>query len=267
MKFYISIILISICAFAASAQLQNGAPNTAEVKTDVATTEKGNSFVLWKPECKMCDYVTTDGMMYRIFNADGFTLAFQMENDGDYYVANVYLVNNSEQRIDFDPTQSSMAIWTESDLKKNTNPTIYFAIPAEKIAAKMERRAAWGNFFTALSGAMATRETDVRTTGKVRVTDNSGNSANGTYNSTATVTTSDTEAQRRADNKIAANNERTTAITRMYLNNNLKANTIFQNQKIGGNIYFPKKKFAELMLGIKVKNITYIILYVQPKKK
>ena len=98
------------------------------------------------------------------------------------------------------------------------------------------------------------------------MTDDRGNSTNGTYQSTATVTAPDTEAQRTAREQIAANTDKATRAAQSYTGTDLKANTLFKGSEIGGNIYFPRKKFARLILGIYIDGVLYVIRYNPPQK-
>ena len=130
MKTIISFLFIVMLSASLSAQ-----------DSDITTLPGGEKIAVWKPGCSICNEFTVDGQKYKIFETKDFYLSYQLADDSDYYVANVYLINKSDRRIEFDPMKAEVGIWTESDLKKKGNGTVYKPIPAEKIAAKINSRA------------------------------------------------------------------------------------------------------------------------------
>jgi hypothetical protein len=190
-----------------------------------------------------------------------------MTKSEDNYVADVFFLNKSDRRIEFKPEQSVIAVWEKrADIDNKKPPKEYFPIPPEKIVKKLESRMIWANALLAVSASMQTKTTTTQTTenGTATIYGN-GASASGTYNgtSTSTTTTTDREAQQRAARQQQQNSTTTTSKTDAIMGSALRANTVFPKQQILGRIYFPKKKFEFLYLGIRIEDSLYSIAFAK----
>ena len=235
-------------------------------QTSNTVTQPNVKIVNWSSkDCSECDSFTADGITYKVFETPEIYLSFTMTKGEDNYVADVFFLNKSDRRIEFKPEQSVIAVWEKNaDLENKKPPKEYFAIPPEKIVKKLETRMAWANALLGVSGAMQTKTTTTQTTenGTATVYGN-GTTTNGTYNgtSTSTTTTPDRDAQQRGARQQQQNSATTTSKTSAIIDSALRANTVFPKQQILGRIYFPKKKFEFLYLGIRIEDSLYTIAF------
>lgn len=187
-----------------------------------------------------------------------------MSDTGKFFRLDVFVKNYKETSVNVLPehfTVESVAPKPKV-LKQKT--------PAE-IAKSINRRAAWGGFFAAMGGALATeqRTTQTTTNGRVSASDNRGNTASGTYSeqSTTTTTGSDRAAQERARQQqaeIAANANDATAYLDVIA---LRANTLRQDDFIVGAVFFERDKKAEtITVRIPIDGVTYEFTITRGKK-
>lgn len=86
---------------------------------------------------------------------------------------------------------------------------------------------------------------------------------------TATITGPDTQAQQRAQNQAATNNAKAADKSQSILASALKANTIFPESILYGDVYLKKKKgFEVLDFRITINEKIYSFVYfIKPDKK
>lgn len=217
-----------------------------------------------KTICATCDAITIDGDRFFIFNTPQFRLAFNVSNDDKMIIANVYLLNQSNERIEFDPNKSLIAVYKKATDKQ---PVEVSPISPEQ-AAKRAKGGNLLNFFTLLSAGMATQQvqTNSQTSGTATITGQEG-ITNGTFNTStiATTTVPNTEAQANARRQVAERNAIAQERANNVLNFALRANTVFPEKHIAGNTYFEHKKIAAFWVGITVGDSIYLKNFVPSK--
>lgn len=227
-----TLLLIIVFALAASAQ---------QLPTiDWASSET----------CKICDKMIIQDREYFIFNG-AHRLAIAAEYSSSHLIITVGITNNKETRFDFIPESHTTLIgWkTDKDQFFNNNPKTYAAIPASKIIAGMQARAAWANIFRSTGAAMQTQTTKAETT-------------SGTSTATTTITTPDANAKANAERDNRATNQNVQSEAASLQATALRANTILPGSRLAGFLYFPKpKKMKVVQLQITLDGTVYRVLF------
>jgi len=125
-------------------------------------------------------------------------------------------------------------------------------VDGNKLVRSEERRLAWGNAMTAMSGNMARQQstTTAYSSGTVHASGSDGTYANGTYNGTTTATTSspDYAAQARANETIRQRNAAFASFANSATRALLRANTVLPNQSVQGFMLFERDKKAKVVM-------------------
>ncbi|MDQ3179740.1 MAG: hypothetical protein M3Q33_04390 [Acidobacteriota bacterium] len=170
-----------------------------------AQAKPSHKLVYWefdKTACPICDKIIIDGNKFSIFKTPEFVLAISGIDNGKWITANVYLLNQSNERIEFDPNESVIAFYKDDF----TKPFVEFNSMSPEIAAKKSKGGHSSNFFTLFTAGMATQQvqTNSQTNGTASII-GPGGFANGTYNetTTSTSTVSDPNAKANAQRTVA----------------------------------------------------------------
>lgn len=238
MKYFLLIFLILLFAFNAVAQ----------------TFDRNiNNRIMWmNKEDERSGTIYVDGVEFRTMDRQLFEIAFALGYQNGYQVATVYVLNKSDSRIDVLPLNAYLVTWKkEKDYLDNKPAIVVQQIPAETIAMKMENRQRWATTMRAIGAGMQTQT--------ATVTDNRGNSS--------TVTVPNTAAQVNTQNQNTQEMMRVQKTGDLLIDTALKANTIFKNQSVFGNIYFKFKKHETGIFIIKIQDYEYGFMYNYEKKK
>jgi hypothetical protein len=213
--------------------------------------------ITWKENDPNCDLIAVEGARYRIIKHNGLFIAFEFIEADGFYVGAIMVANNSDRRFLVDPTASFLALW--KDVKKTSYDVIQ-PTPPDKIARKIESRAGWQNAFRSAGAVFATttQTTNTSQNGSVVAT-GTGGSATGTYagSSSSTTTAPDMEARRRAEEQNAETTAQAQSKAAGVMSAGLKANTLFTNDRVFGEIYFQKKKFKAGFFVFKIEDTFY----------
>ncbi len=233
-------------------------------------------FTQWKvpDKCKICDQLTIEGATFRIISDENLYLAINPTFERGYWVTEVYLENKSVARFDFNPlANSGLLAWkTKEDFLNSQKSETFMPIDPVSIVKKIQRRAAWANALGAFGAGMQkqTATVSTQTNGTASVYGSNGQSASGIYNgtSTSTVTAPNTEAQAQAQRQAQQNNARVASTGNAMLDSALKNNTIFQNNKVFGDVYYPhKKNFDVVDFRFFINGRVYSFVYFVGKEK
>lgn len=178
---------------------------------------------IWKPEEKYADSFLSEGVLIRIIQNKGLTVAISCYDFRSYLACEVSVLNETEKRVDVLPENFFLAGYDKEKFDYT------FSLPATKLAKRYESRARWGGFFRAFAAGMAT------TTSRSTVT--------GDINGTITTTSPDYAAQRRAAAANQQANEEAKTEADTILMDALLANTVFPKRHVSGVVYFERKKF------------------------
>jgi hypothetical protein len=186
----------------------------------------------WKAGTPYSDFMLMQGREVKsIAHDNGTAVVVAMDDDGKYLAFLVYIVNKSPQRFIVNPAACFARIEA---------PRQFFllTIPVEKVAKSIENEGRWRSALGLFLAGMAQHQT----TGTV--TDSYGNQ------STVTLTEQDRRASQnaqRAARERSANNQSRASIIRDI---GLRSNTVFPDTELVGWIFFEKKKFTSLTVGI-----------------
>jgi hypothetical protein len=188
--------------------------------------------ITWKPGAPGTDLVLMQGHEVKTFtHANGTMIAVLLNDDGRYLAFLVFVVNKSPQRFVVNPVSFFAKIETPK-------PMLLLAIPVEKVAKSTESEGRWRSTLGMFLSGMATRQT----TGTI--TDQQGNQ------STVTLAEPNTQAQsaaqRNARERSADNRSRADIMRDI----GLRANTVFPQTSLAGWVFFEKKKFTSLTIGV-----------------
>ncbi len=208
-----------------------------------------------KTICSICNFLTVDGQRLNVFNAPEVGVAVSTSYTDKIFFATVYILNKSDNRIEFNPATDTVVFFY-----KNPDDNNYIQIKPlspEEAAKKMKGNQRTKNFFTSLGAALQKQAitVDSATDGAATVI-GSGGMATGIYNerTTSTILVPDTDAQRRAREKIDERNRHAEDRSNATLETALRANTIFPKKEAFGNVYFPLAKGGEFYFGVKIGN-------------
>ena len=229
--------------------------------TVAAAFAQNEKRVIWsEPNCLMsrqlkdqkavCDALIQNNESIRTIKYDGLFVAVTLFDDGEHFGADVFVKNERDVRTLVRREDAVIFVWkTDSS---DVPPEVFPAIMPEKIAKNLRNRIAWANAFSALGGSLATTTTTAQTTqsGNVSVTDNRGNTANGTYSGTSQTTT--VQPNTVAQNEVQRNNRQRQANADIQSDNILqtafKSNTLEPNQSTNGLFYFKRNKKAKFSI-------------------
>lgn len=222
----------------------------------------------WKVNAPCCENIYIDGKQFMTMNANGLYISVAFVDRAGFNTALLYVGNNSESKINVIPSNARYEYWKKyADLLDK--PPFFTAtpIPPYEVAQKIQDRSKWANFFTILSASFATKTANSTTNGNLRITDNKGNTANGTYSSTTTTTVPDREAMRAAQRTVNERNAINADNASRFLADSLEANTLLPGESIFGAIYFKEKKYNSAVFTITINNVEYGFLYSLPNNK
>ncbi len=172
-----------------------------------------------------------DGREVKALRYNGTIVSVVLDDSGDYLAFLVAVYSGSPHRLVVNPASAFVRI-------QQPKPNLLLTIPSEKVAKSMEKRRRWRSMLASFLAGMATR------TSSGTITDEYGNQ------STVTLSESDKIAQRNAreaDVERRARNQTSAEIIREI---GLRSNTVFPKSKLMGWIFFEKKKFTSLSVGV-----------------
>jgi hypothetical protein len=226
--------------------------------------EKQPLVITWDKDNPGCDQIFIEGMKYRIIKHDGLTVVANIFEEKDYLIAHVGVFNGSKDRVLVSPEASSLTVW--KDAKKQDATETFAPIPAEKVAQKVANRGRWARALMAFGGATATTTQTTTESGSVIAT-GPGGTATGTYSGSSTTTVPDYEARRRAERATADSAARAGARADAVMGAALRANTVFPDKNVIGEIYFQRKKFELGYFALRIGDVSYnFVLLTQPRK-
>lgn len=228
------VLLLFVSGNILIAQSQSAAP--AQSPTNVRWN------VRWQEGSQGSDKLLSDGAVVKILTANGVTVSASLKDTGWKQRADIMITNNSEQRFDVIPETFTLDVVTPK------RKSLAYQAP-EKLAKSLNRRAQWAAALSAFGGSLATQQSrsTSSTEGTVHATDNSGNSASGTYSGTTTTTTTSPDyfARQRA-NEQGNNALRNAGDTIDYIYKvSLKPNTVMPGKDVFGAVYFERDSKAE----------------------
>lgn len=202
-----------------------------------------------------CAHQFVNGQKFKILTGDGFTVTAAVRGNAKYLRVDVSVVNNSATSVDILPTTFSVDEVTPKD------KSLAYVDP-QKIMQSIQRRTAWSNALTAMGAGMQREQSTTNTTnmGTVNISASDGTSATGTYNGSATSTTSkpDYAAQARADEAIRERNAQVATLNGNLSRMVLRANTVAPNQSVSGFVIFESdKKVKSLILSIPIGSVVF----------
>lgn len=209
----------------------------------------------WKKGAAFADEFISDGATIRLIGDGGVTVAVFGFFEGDYVVAEVTVANETDRRVTVKPDDFFLIYWDKANKMGHT-----FSLPPAKVANKARGRAKWGNFFRAFAAGMAQTTSASNGSGSVSAT-GPGGSAYGTYSGTATTTSPDRAAQRRAADANQAATEAARAAADQVLSDALWANTVFPKTYVSGLVYFERKKFELSGLYVVIDGTAYTFAF------
>ncbi len=177
------------------------------------------------------DSALLEGREVKASRFEGTSIAVLMDDTGDYLAFLVSVQNKSTSRIIINPASAFVRI-------ESPKSGLLLTIPADKVARSMEKQGRWRNMLGLFFAGMATRSS----TGTI--TDEYGN------RSTVTLSEPDRVAQQNAQNAIRERNIRNQTSASIIRDIGLRANTVFPNTELTGWMFFEKKKFTSLTVGV-----------------
>jgi hypothetical protein len=223
--------------------------------------DKQTLVITWNKDNPECDLIVIDGMNYRIIKHDGLTVVANVFVEGGYLIAHVGVLNGSKDRVLVSPESSSLTLW--KDAKKQDATETFSPIPAEKVAQKFANRGRWARALIAFGAATATTTQTTTESGSVIAT-GPGGTATGTYSGSSTTTVPDYEARRRAERATTESAARAGAQADAVMGAALRANTVFPDKMVTGEIYFQRKKFELGYFALRIGDVSYNFV-LQPK--
>lgn len=181
---------------------------------------KPKTTIIWEDSAPGCDVVAVDGYYYRIINRDNLVVAFGAADTGKFMVADLLIVNNSNDRIIVDPEWSAVKTWKSSDRKSGDTAS---PLPLKKVDGKIKTRVRWANFLRTFSNGFTPNQ----------------------------------DAQYQAMRQYAAALDEAANEFTDVGDTLLKSNTLFPGQFILGNIFFQKKAFDGAHFEIQIGDTGY----------
>ncbi|MGZ8846011.1 MAG: hypothetical protein ACXW3C_06060 [Pyrinomonadaceae bacterium] len=221
---------------------------------DQGETKPSDTIVKWKEGSTNCDRFAIDGVYFYTIEFRGVVTAIAFQDTGDYLAARILVVNNSENRVLVDP--KAVEVFYED---KHGNGISLVPLDSEKIADRHARKVMWATLFSSLAANMAQRSSTVDTTSRGTLNSSTGSV---TYNSNSTVviTEPDYAARRQAAARQATIAENLRVQREAFLENVLRANTLWPNQNTGGDLYFKRAKFEKGALIVSINHVDYFFV-------
>jgi hypothetical protein len=203
------------------------------------------------------DWRVSNGNTTLLLHHDGLSLSLWLDWDLDEKIsyANLSVSNNTDHRIEFAPSQITLAV-TEPDDKR------FIYLEPDKLAASVRKKGRLLGALAVGAAGMATQES--RTRGTVTMDDGS----------TATIEATTTTPDRAAQSRTAANVERgrqsRAATAANIIRRGLLGNTLMPGEYVVGAVYFawPKdfykdanKKWLEVDLRVPLGNYIFEFPY------
>lgn len=220
----------------------------------------------WDGDNPCCRNYLHDGSLYTTYTDEdvSVTVVLILNIDDEYVFALMSIDNHSDQAFTIYPEKVSTTM---------TGDQPFYASYADDVAREIEKRGKLGRGLRTFVAGLARKNVatiDTTTSGSVRVGDNQGNTATGTYESRsrATVSVPDQEARQRAAVKNANEKARNESLGAMIRSRALRANTIFSGNSVHGTLYFkPKKLKLGMILTIPLGERLFEIPYGIERKK
>lgn len=188
-----------------------------------------DSFDLAESDHLVCDSFVIDGAAIKTITFNKVFVAVSFTDDGDNVIADLYVRNATGKRIFVDPSLGGLSLYrSREDFLSNKPLVVSVAIPPSKIAGKLLGKVRWANAFATIGAGFQTQTATV---------------TSGTQ--TATVTVPNTSAQARAENENADRAMTANSAAASIMTTALKANTIFDGDKVNGLVYFKRSKKAK----------------------
>ena len=193
-----------------------------------------------------CGFGYINGRKYETLAGDKISIVVVGDVFGKYLRADIFVLNKGTEPVNVLP--SSNFVLTEIAPKAK----LLKYVDGDKLVRSEERRLAWGNAMTAMSGSMARQQstTTAYSSGTVHANGSDGTYANGTYSGTTTATTStpDYAAQARANETIRQRNAAFASFANSATRTLLRANTVLPNQSVQGFMLFERDKKARVVM-------------------
>ncbi len=237
--------LVCICLLLSP--LSIGQQKQDKESKDIAWGNVNSERVLWYRDRANSDTILVNSLSVRIIsghNSIDATVGMAFIDQGDYFLAYVYISNDGQERFEVDPQDFRIAYWKDKDAYLNRKPGDWsYSVAPEAVASKYKSRAQWNAFFVRLAGGMAATTVTTEQSGTVTVIDGS-TVANGTYSGTSTTTVPDRRAQVAADANARRITNDAQGEASAILKTSLKANTVFPGEHVSGWVYFQRKKIG-----------------------
>lgn len=191
-----------------------------------------------------CGISYVSGHMYESIVSDGkIVVLVSLVIDGKYVRADIFVTNGSKGNVDVLP---SNFVLTEVTPKQK----VLKFVDGDKLMRSAERKLAWGNALTAMSGSMARQQTTTTTTSNGTVNVIGSAPITGTYSGTSMTTASvpDYAAQSQAAQTIEMRNEAFANIASFTQRTILRANTVSAGQNVRGYMFFERDKKEKLVM-------------------
>lgn len=194
------------------------------------------ALIRWQADQPDTDHFTVDGQSVKIITVDGLTISLSLSEErlggGVYYdkfVVYLYAINQSERRIEFSPDMVTVeAVKPKArHLKRET---------VAHLVNSIKWRAAIAGALGEFGASMQTAQSN--TTGAVYGPD-------GTATYTATTTSPDVEARRRASQQSATLNSSAARAGLDLERIELKTNTLLSHGEVRGMLIFDRQKNCE----------------------
>lgn len=227
-----------------------------------AQTPNNNVHVPWLPNDPCCDKIVVDGSTIRTIKRGDITVAVSASRYNDFYAFEVTVFNDSKERILVDPVQSGFWIVKEGD---KPVPVKVKRLDPDKLAAKYRTHAMWANALRTFGAAMSNDQitTYGSTSGTASVYSSGGYRKNVRYSGTVstTTTTPNYEARRQAARQNAETSAEAQSQGSYVQSIALRANTVFPQQDVWGNVLFEIKKAERGIFGILVDGSQFEFAY------
>lgn len=227
----VGVILISsfACAQAPAPPAQGTTP---EVKWDdeaQAPPKQDEQFLRAEDGSFLAhDHVFKNGKAIWTVSSPKYVLAAAATEEDGYLCVDLAILNASQSEVTFDPEEvTAVDVLANRPLRQ---------ISGKQIRRHFKRRAMLAAFFAGMGG---TKTSTTNVDGTYSGHDQDGNWTYGTYSGTATTTTDDPAAGRRAANEIyGAAEKRADRLT----SKGVLKNTLFPNEQMVGSVYFQKPR-------------------------
>src|SRR5262245_28560333 len=235
--------------------------------TDVCSPQT-NSPIRWQAGAPNTDQITVNGKTVKTLTIDGLTLSLSLNEESlgsdviyyDKFVVYLYALNLSERRVEVSPDMVTVEAVKPKAKPLKRETAAHLAISVQQWAAVA---GAVGQFGASMQTTQST------TTGAVTGT-GSGPGGMVTYSGTGTATTTspDMEARRRANDQAVILNGSASRAGADLQRVELKANTLLPNWETGGMLIFDReKKCEEAIVRVSVDGKIIEFPFTWQKKK